>query len=133
MYMKLRFLSSVFLLSFLLSGCGESIDEISQKDKVIILHDVETTGWVLLENYGNSKREEQDIVKDTSYTSKENSVTCETFGKRRGYIDDYNNIDADVAECVELTLADVQEAFPDEDLSIYENTEKSCVLSFNLQ
>lgn len=125
---------SLALAALLFSGCGESTDEISKKDKVIVLHDVGVAGCLLLENFGNAKLEEQDVVENTAYTSKDNDVNCGTFGKTGGTIDAYENIDANIeTECVELTLADVQEAFPKEDLSIYENKDKSCVLSFDLK
>ena len=122
------------LATLLLSGCGESTNEISDKDKVIVLHDVGAAGCLLLENLGNSKLEEQDAVKNTGYTSKDNDVSCSTYGKTRTTVASYDNIDANLdAECAELTLAQIQEAFPDEDLSIYENKDKSCVLSFDLK
>ena len=124
---------SALMTTILLTGCGESTDEISAKDKVVILHDVGVTGCLLLENYGNSKLEEQDAVKNIDYTSKNNDVTCGTYGKIKGDLDSYNNIDANIPECLEFTLAQIQEAFPEEDLSIYENKDKSCVLSFDLK
>ena len=131
--MKNILLASTLLTAMLLTGCGESTDEISAKDKVVILHDVGVTGCLLLENFGNSKLEEQDAVTNTDYTSKSNDVTCDTYSKVKGDLDSYNNIDANIPECLEFTLADIQEAFPEEDLSIYENKDKSCVLSFDLK
>ena len=126
---------SVMALSiFLLSGCGESTNEISEKDRVIILHDVGVTGCLFLENFGNSKLEEQDTVTNTAYTSTKNDVSCGTYGKTGGYIGSYDNIDANMdVECAELTLADIQEALPEEDLSLYENKDKAGVLSFDLK
>ena len=125
--------SAVLSAMLLLSGCGETTDEISSKDKVVILHDVGVSGCLLLENFGNKKLEEQDAVKNTGYTSKSNDVSCNTYGKTETTIASYDNIDANLdAECAELTLDQIQEAFPKEDLSIYENKDKSCVLSFDL-
>ena len=131
--MKMIVTSAVLSAMLLLSGCGESTDEISSKDKVVILHDVGVSGCLLLENFGKSKLEEQDTVKNTAYTSKDNDVSCATYGKVRGDIASYDSIDAGlVIECAEITLAQIQEALPEEDLSIYENKDKSCVLSFDL-
>lgn len=131
--MKMIVSSAVLSAMLLLSGCGESTDEISSKDKVVILHDVGVAGCLLLENLGNSKLEEQDSVKNTAYSSKGNDVSCATFGKVRGDVASYDNIDAGLAvECAEITLAQIQEALPEEDLSLYENKDKSCVLSFDL-
>ena len=132
MYNKPLLIATI-LGTLFFTGCGESTDEITQKDKVVILHDVGVTGCVLLENFGNDKLEEQDYVKNTGYSSKDNDVTCSTYGKTKGSLDSYDNIDANIAECLEFTLAEVQEAFPNEDLSIYENKDKSCVLSFDLK
>jgi len=126
-------LITTLLAVLLLTGCGETTDEISAKDKVVILHDVGVTGCTLLENFGNSKLEEQDEVKNTGYSTKNNDVTCSTYGKTKGSLDSYDNIDADIAECLEFTLDQIQEAFPEEDLSIYENKDKACVLSFDLK
>jgi len=131
--MKIIVSSTVLSAMLLLSGCGETTDEIGSKDKVVILHDVGVSGCLLLENFGNAKLEEQDAVKNTGYTSKGNDVSCSTYGKTETTIVSYDNIDANLeAECAELTLDQIQEAFPDEDLSIYENKDKSCVLSFDL-
>ncbi|MBA1420865.1 MAG: hypothetical protein FAF03_08435 [Epsilonproteobacteria bacterium] len=131
--MKIIVSSAVLSAMLLLSGCGETTDEISSKDKVVILHDVGVSGCLLLENFGKSKLEEQDTVKNTAYTSKDNDVSCDTYGKVRGDITSYDSIDAGlVVECAEITLAQIQEAIPQEDLSIYENKDKSCVLSFDL-
>jgi hypothetical protein len=131
---KSLLLATSLLTTLFLSGCGESTNEISDKDKVIVLHDVGITGCTLLENFGNSKLEEQDVVENTSYTSTDNDVSCSTYGKTRGYIDSYDNIDANMdIECAELTLDEIQEAFPEEDLSFYENKDKACVLSFDLK
>ena len=125
---------AISLSIFLLSGCGESTDEISAKDKVIILHDVGVTGCLFLENFGNSKLEEQDLVTNTAYTSKDNDVSCATYGKTKTDIGSYDNIDPDMdAECAELTLAQIQEALPEEDLSIFEDKDDACVLSFDLK
>ena len=127
-------ISVIALSVFLLSGCGESTNEISEKDKVIILHDVGVTGCLFLENFGTSTQEEQDEVKNTAYTSTDNDVSCGTYGKTGGDIGSYDNIDANMdIECAELTLAEIQEAFPEEDLSLYENKDKACVLSFDLK
>jgi len=126
-------LVTTILAIFLLTGCGESTDEITAKDKVVILHNVGITGCTLLENFGNSKLEEQDEVKNTGYSSKNNDVSCATYNKTRGNLDSYDNIDANIAECLEFTLDEIQEAFPRDDLSIYENKDKSCVLSFDLK
>jgi len=127
-------ISVIALSIFLLSGCGESTNEISEKDKVIILHDVGVTGCLFLENFGNSKLEEQDLVTNTDYTSTDNDVSCATYGKTGGDIGSYDNIDTNMdVECAELTLAEIQEAFPEEDLSFYENKDKACVLSFDLK
>ena len=130
---KTSLITTTLLAALLLSGCGETTDEISSKDKVVILHDVGVTGCTLLENFGNSILEEQDEVKNTGYSSKDNDVSCSTYGKTQGSLDSYDNIDANIAECLEFTLAEIQEAFPEEDLSIYENKDKSCVLSFDLK
>ena len=131
--MKIIVSSAVLSAMLLLSGCGETTDEISSKDKVVILHDVGVSGCLLLENFGNSKLEEQNAVKNTAYTSKSNDVSCSTYGKTETTIASYDNIDANLdAECAELILDQIQEAFPEEDLSIYENKDKSCVLSFDL-
>jgi len=131
--MKIIVSSAVLSAMLLLSGCGETTDEISSKDKVVILHDVGVSGCLLLENFGNTKLEEQNAVKNTGYTSKSNDVSCSTYGKTETTIASYDNIDANLdAECAELTLDQIQEAFPEEDLSIYENKDKSCVLSFDL-
>jgi len=119
--------------TFFFIACGESTNTISAKDKVVILHSVGVTGCLFLENYGNAKLEEQDAVKNTGYTSKNNSVTCSTYGKTSTDIYSYNDIDANIPECAELTFAEIQEAFPNEDLSFYENKDKSCVLSFDLK
>ena len=130
---KTSLLTSALLATLLLSGCGESTNEISEKDKVIILHDVGTTGCLFLENFGNSKLEEQDVVENTGYTSTDNDVSCGTYGKVRGDIA-YENIDANIdIECAELTLDEIQEAFPEEDLSPYEDKDDACVLSFDLK
>ncbi len=131
---KVSHLLTALTATLLLSGCGESTNEISQKDKVIILHDVGLAGCLLLENLGNSKLEKQGAVKNTAYSSKNNGVSCNTYGKTKTTIASYDNIDASLdAECAELTLAQIQETFPEEDLSIYENKDKSCVLSFDLK
>ena len=131
---KSLLLATALLTTLFLSGCGESTNEISEKDKVIVLHDVGVSGCLLLENFGNSKLEEQDIVENTAYTSTDNDVSCATYGKTKSDIGSYDNIDANMdAECAELTLAEIQEAFPEEDLSFYENKDKACVLSFDLK
>ena len=131
--LKTSLSSAVILATLLLSGCGESTSEISDKNKIIVLHDVGVSGCLLLENLGNSKLEEQDAVKNTGYTSTDNDVSCSTYGKTKTIIASYDNIDANLdAECAELTLAEIQEAFPNEDLSIYENKDKACVLSFDV-
>ena len=127
-------ISTLLLSSLLLSGCGESTNEINIKEKIIILHDVGISGCLLLESKGNSKLDEQDTVENTDYTSTSNDVFCSTYGKKRDYIASYDQIDADTdIECAELTLAEIQESFPDEDLSLYENKDKACVLSFDLK
>ena len=131
--MKIIVPGAVISAMLLLSGCGETTNEISSKDKVVILHDVGISGCLLLENFGNKKLEEQNAVKNTSYTSKSNNVSCSTYGKTETTIASYDNIDANLdAECAELTLDQIQEAFPQEDLSFYENKDKSCVLSFDV-
>jgi len=129
---KYTLLFSLLTSTLLFTACGESTNEISAKDKVVILHSVGVTGCLFLENYGNAKLDEQNAVKNTGYTSKDNTITCATYGKTRSTIDSYNNIDANIPECAELTFAQIQEAFPNEDLSFYENNDKSCVLSFDL-
>lgn len=129
---KSLFIFTSFLTIIFLSGCGESTDEISKKDKVIILHDVGTSGCLLLETQGNSKLEEQDVVKNIDYTSTDNTVSCGTYGKIEGDIS-YDDISANIdIECTELTLDEIQEAFPEEDLSPFENKDKACVLSFDI-
>lgn len=131
---KSLLLATALLTTLFLSGCGESTNEISEKDKVIVLHDVGVSGCLLLENFGNSKLEEQDVVENTAYTSTDNTVSCSTYGKTTGDIGSYDNIDANMdIECAELTLAEIQEAFPEQDLSFYENKDKACVLSFDLK
>ena len=132
-FKKYSLLLTIAVTSLIFSACGESTDEISAKDKVVILHSVGVTGCLFLENYGNSKLEQQDAVKNTGYSSKDNSVTCMTYGKTSSNLDSYNNIDANIPECSELTFTQIQEAFPNEDLSFYENNDKSCVLSFDLK
>lgn len=124
----------IALSGLLLVGCtGESTDEISAKDRVIILHDVGVTGCTFLEHYGNSELESQDLVKNVGYSSKDNSVSCQKYGKTGGYLASYDDIDADIdIECAEITLDDIQEALPEEDLSIFENKDKACVLSFDI-
>jgi len=130
---KTLLLATALLTTLFLSGCGESTNETSEKDKVIVLHDVGIAGCTLLENFGNSKLEEQDLVENTAYTSTNNDVSCSTYGKTRGEIA-YENIDANIdIECAELTLDEIQEAFPKEDLSLYENKDKACILSFDLK
>ena len=132
--MKFFVSGAVLSATLLLSGCGETTEEISSKEKVVILHDVGLSGCLLLENFGNKKLESQDAVKNTGYSSKGNDVSCSTYGKTETTIASYDDIDANLdAECAELTLDQVQEAFPNEDLSIYENRDKSCVLSFDLK
>ena len=130
---KSTFIITAIFTAIVVSGCTESTDEIKKKDKVVILHDVGITGCTLLEHFGNSKLQKQDKVKNIEYSSKNNDVTCSTYGKTRGVIDSYNNIDADIPECLEFTFDEIQEAFPNEDLSFYENKDKSCVLSFDLK
>lgn len=131
---KYLLLATSLLTTFFLSGCGESANEISEKDKVFVLHDVGITGCTLLENFGDSKVEEQDAATNTAYTSTDNDVSCSTYGKTRAYIGSYDDIDANIdVECAELTLDEIQEAFPEEDLSPYENKNKACVLSFDLK
>jgi len=124
---------SLLTSMILITACGESTDEISAKDKVVILHSVGVTGCLFLEKYGNSKLEEQNVVKNTGYSSKSNSINCSTYAKARTDIYSYNDIDANIPECAELTFSEIQEAFPNEDLSFYENKNKSCVLSFDLK
>ena len=114
------------------TACGESTKNITAKDKVVIIHSLGATGCLFLEGYGNAKLDEQNAVKNTGYTTKSNSVSCETYGKTRTSLDSYNNIDANIPECAELTFAQIQESFPSEDLSFYENNDKSCVLSFDV-
>ncbi len=132
MHFKLIFSSTIFAV-FLISGCGETTETIIEKDKVIVLHNVNVTGCLLLETLGNTKLDEDDLIINTSYSSTDNNVSCATYGKVRGYIDSYDNIDANIsAECVELSISDIQEALPDEDLSPFDSTTKACVLSFDL-
>ena len=119
--------------ALILSGCGESTEEISAKEKIIIIHDVSTAGCLLLENFGNDNLEKQDDVKNISYTGTDNDVSCTTYGKVKGEIDSYENIDASTdLECAEILLSEVQEALPDEDLSPYEDKDKACVLAFDV-
>ena len=127
-------LSSVAICTMLLlSSCGDNTDDISNKDKVVIVHDVGVSGCLLLETVGKSKLEKQDSIKNTTYTTKDNDISCSTYGKIRGDIASYDTIDAGLTvECAEITLSQIQEEFPEEDLSIYENKDKSCVLSFDL-
>ncbi len=131
---KVSIFTTTLLGILLLSGCGESTDEISEKDKVIVLHDVGISGCVALEQLGKEKLNEQDAVKNIAYTSTDNTVNCQTYGKTRGDLESYDNIDAGLAiECAEITLDQIQEALPEEDLSIYENKDRACVLSFDLK
>jgi hypothetical protein len=123
----------VTLATLLLSGCGESTEEISAKEKIIIIHDVSTAGCLLLENFGNDNLEKQDDVKNISYTDTNNNVSCSTYGKIKGEIDSYENIDASTdLECAEILLSEVQEALPEEDLSHFEDNDKACVLAFDV-
>jgi len=89
---------------------GNIIDEIkTDKNKALKQHISKFDNW-------------------TPNTDEDLKISTESMAKA------YDNIDANLdAECAELTLAQIQEAFPDEDLSIYENKDKSCVLSFDLK
>ena len=119
--------------ALILSGCGESTEEISSKEKIIIIHDVSTSGCLQLETFGNDNLEKQDDVENISYTGTDNDVSCTTYGKVKGEIDSYENIDASTDfECAEILLSEVQEALPEEDLSPYEDKDKACVLAFDV-
>ncbi len=126
-------LTGIALSTLFTTGCGESTNEISAKDKVIVLHDVGLTGCLALENFGNSKLEDQNTVTNVTYTSTGNNVSCATYGKTETVIATYADVSANLdAECAQLTLAQIQATFPEEDLSFFENNDKACVLSFDL-
>ncbi len=123
---------SLTLTALLLSGCGESIGEISNKDKVIVLKEISRAGCLLLENAGDKQLQEytQDYnIANISYTTKDNTVNCATFGKTPGELYGYNYIET---ECLEIPFEQIDETFPNQHLSRYQDQDKACVVAFNV-
>jgi hypothetical protein len=121
----------VTLATLFLLGCGDTTDEINKKDKVIILHKVNSAGCLFLERYGDTVLKQQNSIKNISYSSKKNSVSCATYGKSKGDINSYSDISKNLTvECAEMQFLDTQEAFPSRDLSLFEGS-RSCVIAFD--
>jgi len=124
----------IAFMSLLLLGCGESASDIAKSDKVIIVHKLGLTGCVLLENFGKDDLKKTGQVTNIHYSSKNNKVSCQSYGKTKTILGSYNDISSNLdLECAEFLFSDIQEAFPNKDLGFYKNKKKSCVLSFDLK
>ena len=120
--------SGLFTLAaatLLFSGCGggssgkQSITEqLKQRDGVVIVHSVNQLACSIFAAEGKKNKDVKEVVFDTP----PNSVSCATYEKTKGDIDDDN------AECIETTLADFSE---EEDISILEDDTKACVIGVN--
>jgi hypothetical protein len=132
MSIKIIYLVTI-ALSLLFLGCGETSDEIKEKGKVIILHNVNLTGCTALEGYSSNKLKKDDRVKNVAFSNKNNDVSCASYNKTKGELSDYSKIDASIAiECAEIPFSELQAALPEKDLSIFESKDRSCVLSFDV-
>lgn len=121
----------------LVLGCGKSTEKISKDEKIVIVHELGFTGCLYLEKRGNSKIQKdtklKNTIKNISYSSKSNTVSCHTYGKEKSTLNSYNDAlkSAKSIACAELYIADAQEAYPNKDFSLLKNNSKSCVVSFN--
>ena len=111
--------------ALLLSGCGggsgsdsKSITEqIKERDGVLIIHSTKSSACSIMADSVKNQG-----VKDVIFDSPDNTVSCTTYGKNRGDIDD------DYAECAETSLVDFSD---DSDISLLEDTIKACVIGGN--
>lgn len=129
-------LLSIFLL---LLGCGKSTEEIRKAEKIAIVHELGLTGCLFLKEKGNHKiqtdKRLKDKIKNISYNSKSNNVSCQTYNKKKNTLTSYADViqvDRTIA-CAELHLSDAQEAYPNKDFSLLKNSKKSCVVAFDIQ
>ena len=121
--LKKFILSTAVLSALMLNGCGGDskkqniTEQLKQRDGILIIHSTKNSACSLFVD--------QFIklgVKNVIFDSPKNTVSCTTYGKVRGDIDDDN------AECAETTLADFSE---DEDISTLEDDTKACVIGGN--
>ena len=122
--MKKLELTTLALSALLLTACGgggngkQSITEqLKQRDAILIIHSTKNSACSLF-----TDQFKEFGVKDIIFDSPSNTVSCETYGKIRGDIDDDN------AECAETALADFSN---DEDISLLEDTTMACVIGGN--
>ena len=113
--------------ALLLSGCGGGSDtksiteQIAERDGVMIIHDANLAFCETLKNI----LEEDPIAKDVISDNPANTVSCNTYNKQDGDIDD------PAAECVNTNLAYFADDTITDDISIYEDTTKACVIGAN--
>jgi len=116
-------LAGIVLSALLLSGCGggnnsKSItDQIKERDGVLIIHSTKSSACSIMTDSVKNQG-----VKDVIFDSPNNTVSCATYGKKRGDIDD------DYAECAETSLVDFSD---NSDISLLEDITKACVIGGN--
>ena len=117
-------LTGITLSALLLSGCGggsntnkKSItQQISERDSVVIIHGVNKPFCELVSNEVIKDNTTKDVILD----SPANTVNCATYGK----VNDNIN-------CVEETLANMFDLTTANDITIYEDPSKACVIGAN--
>ena len=108
----------------LLTGCGgggggdnDITTQLKQKDAVLIIRSTKESACSLMADAVTNEG-----VSGVIYASLDNTVSCATFDKVEGSIDDDN------AQCAITNLADFSQ---DQDISLLEDSSKSCVIGGN--
>jgi len=115
----------IALSALALSGCGggsgngesQITTQLKQKDAIVIIHGTKESACSLL-----ADQMTQLGAKGVIYASMDNTITCATFGKVEGSIDDPN------AQCAIDSLANFSNS---QDISLLEDTSKACVIGGN--
>jgi len=122
--MKKLGLATVALSVLLLSGCGggsksKSItEEISERDKVVVIHGANLAFCELMKNVFIQTNEVKDIITDLPA----NTVNCSTYNKVE---------DDDI--CANESLANMLDLTDTTDIAIFQDEKTACVIGLNLK
>jgi len=126
--MKKLSLTSIVTSALLFTGCGGGgsgsaektiTEQIAERDSVVIIHGSNLAFCETIKNILAQDPTVKDIITDTPA----NTVSCSTYNKVEGDLDDDN------AECINTSLEYF--AADEEDISIYEDPNTACVIGAN--
>lgn len=117
------------ITAVLLTGCGGGgssaektiTEQIAERDGVVIIHDANLAFCETVKNILAQDTTVKDVISDNPA----NTVSCGTYSKTEGDLDD------PFAECINTSLGYFSTYAVTDDISIYEDTTTACVIGVN--